>query len=32
VSQCGSQEEEAEGLDLHEHGMDAYADFGLNEH
>ena len=27
-----SEKEEAEGLDLHEHGMDAYADFGLNEH
>jgi len=27
-----SKREEAEGLDLHEHGMDAYADFGLNEH
>ena len=27
-----SNREEMEGLDLHEHGMDAYADFGLNEH
>ena len=27
-----SHREEMEGLDLHEHGMDAYADFGLNEH
>ena len=27
-----TEREEAEGLDLHEHGMDAYADFGLNEH
>jgi len=24
--------EEVEGLDIHEHGMDAYADFGLNDH
>lgn len=24
--------EEIEGLDIHEHGMDAYADFGLNDH
>ncbi len=27
-----SKEEEVEGLDLHEHGMDAYADFRINEH
>lgn len=27
-----SREEELEGLDLHEHGMDAYADFRLNQH
>jgi Amt family ammonium transporter len=27
-----SNKEEMEGLDLHEHGMDAYADFGLNDH
>ncbi|EEG43125.1 ammonium transporter [Flavobacteria bacterium MS024-3C] len=27
-----SKEEELEGLDLHEHGMDAYADFRLNQH
>lgn len=27
-----SREEEIEGLDLHEHGMDAYADFRLNQH
>ena len=24
--------EELEGLDAHEHGMDAYPDFRLNEH
>ncbi|PCH52487.1 MAG: ammonium transporter [Flavobacteriaceae bacterium] len=27
-----SVEEEHEGLDIHEHGMDAYPDFALNEH
>jgi len=27
-----SEVEEQEGLDIHEHGMDAYPDFGLNEH
>jgi Amt family ammonium transporter len=27
-----SKEEEIEGLDLHEHGMDAYADFRMNQH
>lgn len=27
-----SEIEEQEGLDIHEHGMDAYPDFGLNEH
>ena len=27
-----SKEEELEGLDLHEHGMDAYADFRMNQH
>jgi Amt family ammonium transporter len=27
-----NKEEELEGLDLHEHGMDAYADFRLNQH
>jgi len=27
-----SEEEEQEGLDIHEHGMDAYPDFALNEH
>ena len=27
-----SQEEEQEGLDIHEHGMDAYPDFRLNQH
>jgi len=27
-----SKEEELEGLDIHEHGMDAYADFRLNQH
>jgi Amt family ammonium transporter len=27
-----SEEEEQEGLDVHEHGMDAYPDFGLNQH
>ena len=27
-----SKEEEIEGLDAHEHGMDAYADFRLNQH
>ena len=27
-----SKEEEVEGLDIHEHGMDAYPDFRLNQH
>ncbi|UII75110.1 ammonium transporter [Flagellimonas sp. HMM57] len=27
-----SEEEEVEGLDIHEHGMDAYADFRMNQH
>nr|WP_139002122.1 ammonium transporter [Hyunsoonleella aestuarii] len=27
-----SEKEELEGLDGHEHGMDAYADFRMNEH
>ncbi len=27
-----SKEEELEGLDLHEHGMDSYADFRMNQH
>jgi len=27
-----SEKEEMEGLDAHEHGMDAYSDFRLNEH
>ncbi len=27
-----SEREEIEGLDIHEHGMKAYADFRLNEH
>ena len=27
-----SEKEEVEGLDTHEHGMDAYPDFRLNEH
>ena len=27
-----SEKEELEGLDIHEHGMDAYPDFRLNEH
>jgi Amt family ammonium transporter len=27
-----SEEEEQEGLDIHEHGMDAYPDFGLIQH
>jgi Amt family ammonium transporter len=27
-----SEKEELEGLDLHEHGMNAYQDFRLNEH
>ena len=27
-----SKEEELEGLDIHEHGMDAYPDFRSNEH
>ena len=27
-----SEKEELEGLDMHEHGMDAYSDFRLNEH
>ena len=27
-----SEEEELEGLDAHEHGMDAYPDFRMNEH
>jgi len=26
-----SAKEETEGLDIHEHGMDAYPDFGLNQ-
>ncbi|MFM1807481.1 MAG: hypothetical protein RLZZ242_206 [Bacteroidota bacterium] len=27
-----NREEEIEGLDIHEHGMDAYPDFRLNQH
>lgn len=27
-----SKEEEIQGLDIHEHGMDAYADFRMNQH
>ena len=27
-----SETEELEGLDIHEHGMDAYADFRMNQH
>lgn len=27
-----AKEEEVEGLDIHEHGMDAYADFRMNQH
>ena len=27
-----SKEEELEGLDIHEHGMDAYPDFRMNQH
>ncbi len=27
-----SEKEELEGLDIHEHGMDAYPDFRINEH
>jgi Amt family ammonium transporter len=27
-----SEEEEQEGLDMHEHGMDAYPDFRMNQH
>jgi len=27
-----SEEEEIEGLDIHEHGMDAYPDFRMNQH
>jgi Amt family ammonium transporter len=27
-----SEEEEQDGLDIHEHGMDAYPDFRLNQH
>ena len=27
-----SEKEELEGLDTHEHGMDAYSDFRMNEH
>ena len=27
-----SETEEVEGLDIHEHGMDAYADFRMNQH
>jgi Amt family ammonium transporter len=27
-----STDEEQEGLDIHEHGMDAYPDFRLNQH
>ena len=26
-----SEKEELEGLDIHEHGMDAYADFNMNQ-
>jgi len=26
-----SEQEELEGLDIHEHGMDAYADFNMNQ-
>jgi Amt family ammonium transporter len=26
------RQEELEGLDLHEHGMDSYADFRMNQH
>jgi Amt family ammonium transporter len=26
-----SLKHEIEGLDIHEHGMNAYADFGLNQ-
>lgn len=27
-----SEQEELQGLDIHEHGMDAYADFRMNQH
>jgi Amt family ammonium transporter len=27
-----SKDEEIEGLDINEHGMDAYSDFRLNQH
>ncbi|MDX1761532.1 MAG: ammonium transporter [Christiangramia sp.] len=27
-----SEKEETEGLDIHEHGMDAYPDFGIRQH
>ncbi|MEX0315174.1 MAG: ammonium transporter [Allomuricauda sp.] len=27
-----SEKEELQGLDIHEHGMDAYADFRMNQH
>lgn len=27
-----SREEELDGLDIHEHGMDAYSDFRMNQH
>jgi len=27
-----SEKEEVEGLDIHEHGMEAYPDFRLNDH
>jgi Amt family ammonium transporter len=27
-----TEEEELQGLDIHEHGMDAYADFRMNQH
>lgn len=27
-----SKQEELEGLDIHEHGMDAYSDFRMNQH
>ncbi|WP_396638497.1 ammonium transporter [Maribacter sp. R77961] len=27
-----TKEEELEGLDIHEHGMDAYSDFRMNQH
>ena len=32
IRQAAEAEEELKGLDLTEHGMDAYSDFSLNQH